>query len=234
MPSRIVEDRQSPSVEGPWYSEKEQNRLRAMWPKEIEFPKGMKFYKSARYSQRIAITNGSPSNVAYHVNQDDHWGNSESAINPNRIFPWAVSGGLHESTGWVNRTAVAIPEDKKIEVWEQPIPIANGGLIPGKLWSFPPQTTFADMLIKDGEVFELRTRTKRNGQWDSAVVFRDKEKRPLNFVGARKECSECHDHSGSSKQYGIMLRGGDGSFSAPILREGSVDFDFRNWPLVRK
>lgn len=194
-------------------------------------PKGLRFYRQAKHSQRIAVTNGSPTNTAYHVNRNDHWGNSEPALNPNRLFPWAASGGLHESTGWTSYTGVALPGP--IKAWTAPVDVANGGVIPGgKHWRFCDGTVFIDMLVMGTAPFEIRQRVRHNDGWASSVIYRGAD-RPANYTGPRKACIDCHTHAGSSKQYGILIRGNDGCFSAPILREGSVEFDYANWPLER-
>ncbi len=186
--------------------------FRKLWDTtETDFPKGLTPYKPTRYSQRIAITGNRESLQWYKLDQDDHWANAPTAINPNRIFPWATSGGMHDVTGWNHVVSIALPADPT--VWKEPMPIANGGNITGWRWTFPDGTVTSDMLTKDGKVFELRTRTKSDGKWIGKVEFRDKTARPEGYTSAGKACAECHDHAGSSLQYGIVLRGGDTVFS---------------------
>ncbi len=196
----------------------EQDRLAALWPASVPMPSGMRFYAKTRYTQRIAVTNDRESNFPYRLDQDDHWSNAPSAPNPNRLFPWAVSGGLHESTGWESHAAVYLPPGKKILVWRQRVPVPSSNPLRKICWEYPEGTVFADLLVADGECFTLRLREKLAGGWRSRVA------------GARKACAECHDHAGSSLQYGIVLRGDDGAFSASPFLEGTLELDGR-WPL---
>lgn len=195
-----------------WLSEPQQQRFQRLWETTgVEFPEGMKAYKPTELSQRIAITNNRESHAWYPKDKDDVWSNAPVAVNPNRIFPWAVPGGLHKSVGWNHTTGIYLPSQPK--VWSEKLPIKNGGKITGLKWEYPDGTVTADMLTHLGKVFELRVRSKVDGKWESSVVFRDKLVRPTYFVGAGKVCSECHDKAGSSLQYGIVLRGSDTVFS---------------------
>lgn len=197
---------------GSWLGHDEQERLRRLWPKNVSSD-GMVFYRQTQHSQRIAVTNDRPSLQWYHLGQHDYFGNAPTMFNPNTTKPeWAAPGGLYGVRGWKSYTAAYLPEDPK--VWKQPLPIADGGMIPGYLWSYPVGSTFADLLVKDGRVFELRMREKRSDGWDSFVAYKDAENAPSGYHGAGKRCSECHDRGpGLSEQYGITTRGSDTVFS---------------------
>lgn len=196
----------------PWLPVWEQDRLRQMWPKAIPSD-GFVFYKQTEHSQRIAITSETPTNQWYHFTQDDNWGNAPPSLNPNRRDRrWVAPGGLYGVDGWQSFTAAHIPGE--VRTWTQPLPIANGGIIPGgKRWAFPDGTVFADLLTKDGEPFELRMREKSGGRWDSFVAWSDRSQAPAGYHGAGRKCAECHDGAGSSEQYGILVRGCDTVFS---------------------
>ena len=194
-----------------WVSQSEQAAFRKLWPDDVQFPVGMWAYKPTEHSQRIAVTNGAPSNSLYHKNRDDVWANAPASINPNHIFPWAVPGGLERSKGWQHFTAIALPS--MVYTRSASVPIKNGGNLPGKVWSFPDGTVTADLLTHNGKAFELRTREKVGGAWLSRVPFRELASAPAGYTGPGKRCSECHDHAGTSLQYGITLRGKDTVFS---------------------
>lgn len=216
---------------GPWLPAAEQAKLKALWPKGVDWIDGLKFYKRTEYSQRLAVTNNSPSLAVYHTNQDDHWGNSGSLPNPNRLFPISVSGGLHNDVGWKSSVGVAIPAGKKISVYGGQVAVAGAGrYLPRQSWTFPVGTIGIDMLSAGGEVFELRKWEKTKHGWEPNVMYRGGTK-PANYVNAGKACASCHDDAGASKQYGILWRGDDNLFSVPILAEGTVNFDFDHWPL---
>jgi hypothetical protein len=170
----------------------------------------MKFYQKARYVQRIAITNGRDSNNLFRIDQDDV-GLNFHAVNPNRIFPWAVSGGMHNMSGWKSSTAVHLPSYPK--VFTEYVEAGASRRLPKTGWSFPDGTVFADVLSTDRGVFEIRTRSKLDGNWRNKVAYRNPELAPHGYSGAGKACNECHDHAGSSKQYGVLIRGADETFS---------------------
>jgi len=148
--------RQEDDSRGPWLGPVDQERIRKLWPKNVSSD-GMRFYRPTQHSQRIAITDERPSLRWYHLTQHDHFGNAPTMFNPNTVKPeWAAPGGLYGVRGWTSYTAAYLPEDPK--VWKQPLPIANGGMIPGYKWSYPVGSTFAGLLVRDGRAFELRIR----------------------------------------------------------------------------
>lgn len=199
---------------GRWYTEAETANVAKMWPKDVPMPEGLKFYWQTKLSQRIAVTNERPSNDWYHEDRDDVFANAPTSFNPNKHDPrWVAPGGLVGLHGWESFTATIMPSTPR--TWSQPVPIANGGTIPGAiLWEYPAGTTFSDLLVSDGKPFELRYREKgTDGQWESYVAWKDASARPDGYVGAGKKCATCHDLSGNSEQYGITIRGKDTVFS---------------------
>lgn len=188
-----------------------QKKLVSFWPKDVDMPAGMVAYVPTRKSQRLTITNDVDTNLIYDKDQDDHFSNAPTVINPNRQTPWAVPGGLDGATGWESVIAVAMPGQPT--VYNTRVEAGARHPLPKLRWTFPEGTVFADLLVKDGKPFELRTRRKVDGQWVSRVEYRDRDAAPVNYHGAGKACIECHQHAGSQLQYGIGLRGDDGCFS---------------------
>lgn len=188
-----------------------QERLVNLWPAEVEMPKGLKAYRPTRKSQRMAITNGMDSNLIYDKDQDDHWTNAPSLLNPNRQFPWAVPGGLDNAKGWESIIAVALPS--AVSMYGDRVDVGARHPLPKTRWTFPEGTQFVDLLTYKGKPFELRTRTKIKGEWVSKKEYEDKTARPEGYNGLTKSCVECHQGAGSQLQYGISVRGDDGAFS---------------------
>src|SRR5713101_7162531 len=100
----------SAPAQGPWLSKQEQILTKAIWPANVAMPPSIRFYRPTNFTQRLAITGGQDTNHVYRLDQDDVWTNAPPALNPNRLFPWAVPGGLHEVSGWGNRVGIAIPD----------------------------------------------------------------------------------------------------------------------------
>jgi len=168
----------------------------------------MRFYRKARLVQRLSILNGRDHNELVDVGQDDTLFNR---VNPNRIFPWAVSGGMHDLTGWRSDVAVYLPGP--VETFTRRVEAGARRALPRTSWAFPDGTVFADVLSTDKGVFEIRTRTKRDGNWSNKVAYRNAEHVPAGYTGARKACNECHDHAGENLHYGTAIRGDDETFS---------------------
>jgi hypothetical protein len=156
-------------AQAPWLVQKDQARLKSLWPEEVPWPETMKFYKLPMAQQRIKILDDR-SYYAFHLTDKDE----EKEI-------WTVSGGLHSSprSEWGNVTGLAIPKGKKIKIWigQRAIP-RTGQLLDSLEWEFPTGTVAVDVLIrikpKQQYVFELRMRTKKQGGWDS-IAYRPYE-----------------------------------------------------------
>src|SRR5260370_31627370 len=149
----------APDVDdGPWLPSAEQKALRKLWPKSVPFPAQLRFYKIAPAGQHLVILNGLDYRGVHAADYDF------PSVNPNRIFPWQHSGGMHavDANIWRNATAVALPPGGEVEYW---LELTDAGAVrplPRLTWAFPDGTLFADMLLLTtaaGErCFELGTR----------------------------------------------------------------------------
>lgn len=137
----------------------EQEKFEDAWPKGVPYIEGLKVYKSNHYSQSIYELNGRDTNDIVHANTDDR-----ETINPNRFFPWNRPGGTNFANV-KNRVAVYLPG--KVTIWQDRVRVPLGSRpFPKWFWSFPNGTIFVDQLLnKDGDCFELRTREKIDGKW---------------------------------------------------------------------
>jgi hypothetical protein len=202
-----------------FYDEAEQRRLKKMWPKELDFPQGLKFYKPARHAQRISITNNRDTVLPWPTWEDDAlWGQ-----NPNRLFPFAVAGGLHNVSGWKSTLGVKIPKEGKIVVWKQRV-LADTTPLVKVCWQFEGDFAFYDLLTKHGQAFEVRLQEKRHGKWHYSVPFKDARNQPEGYQGAGS-CVTCHRKAGSTPGYAFSWRGDDEVPSLPVLREGTIEPD---------
>lgn len=184
----------------------------AGWPKEVPLPARLKEYKPTRLGQYLVIRNDRPFHRWHDIGHDDPSVNVRVA-NPNRLDPWAVSGGMSGLTGYksVKMTNV-VPS--QVKTWAENLQVAGTSqLLPGWRWAYPDRTIFADLLVNDaGKPFELRVREKIGGKWSSSIAFEDAAEAPRGYRGAGR-CSVCHDKAGASENYGLALRGGDSVFS---------------------
>lgn len=206
--------------------------LAMLWPAEVEKLEGLKLFTPTKYTQRLAITDNRSTNFLYRIDQDDVFVNSPTTVNPNRVFPYATPGGLHNSTGWQAMRAARIPGP--VRIWTEGVPVPGTSTpLPKVRWSFPAGTVFVDMLYKDGKCFELRTATKGDdGKWDHKPLYRDLDAAPANFHGAGMACASCHKDAGASLNYGITVRGDDRVFSWTPFMDGTFqrrsDVEFVN------
>ncbi len=222
--------------------------LRRLWPEHIKMPEGLRLYKKTQHSQRLVILNGQDDTRPVHNQQDDVFANAPTKPNPNRLFPWATSGGLHNATGWQSYAAVALPDDRPILWWWERIAAGASRPLPRIAWRFPVGTVFADLLVKDDELFELRTLTRTESGWVGRVLYETADKPAgytdpgkvqlmdsphLRRIGFRPtssdRCMRCHNHAGGWLEYGVTLRGSDKIFSFPLLRNGTLTPDASTW-----
>ena len=82
-------DAPAPDDEGPWLPSAEQKALRKLWPRSVPFPAQLRFYKVPPAGQHLVILNGLDYRGVHAANYDF------PSVNPNRIFPWQHSGGMH-------------------------------------------------------------------------------------------------------------------------------------------
>ncbi len=228
------------SATGPWLPESEQRRLAALWP---GLPEGARFFRATQFTQ-YAAHNNSPFVMAWSKNHDHPFYMQAPALNPNRMFPYRVPGGLDHVPGheWSSNFWALIPKGERIVVWEEQARVSNApyGWLPQKRKSFPDGTKFGDLLLnKYGEPFEGRVRTKEpdgDFPWASRLAFSHEENKPPGYVGhlqSGRSCAGCHDNR-ELPVYFINVRRDDGAFSASCFKEGTLEWDFDNWPLVRR
>jgi hypothetical protein len=217
--------------DGPWLPSAEQKALRKLWPKSVPFPAQLRFYKIAPAGQHLVILNGLDYRGVHAADYDF------PSVNPNRIFPWQHSGGMHavDANIWRNATAVALPPGGKIEYW---LELTDAGAVrhlPRLTWAFPDGTLFTDLLLHttaDGErCFELRTREKVKGAWEATRAYTSTTV-PDGYTGPGKSCTSCHDHAGSAQGYGTAVRGADQTFSWAPWRPDSISDGHGRLPVV--
>ena len=176
------------------------------WPEGVEFPEGLARYQRARYAQRIATTNGSPSIGAI----------ARSSM----IEKWRVSGGMEGISGWKSDVYKLVPKEPNTR--QERIPVFNGSNDQyewGWVRTYHPGTRFFDCLsnTKTGKVFELRERhLDEDRAWRSEVVFRDVGERPAGYHGLKVTCSSCHNHAsgpGTGGYAAALVPGSDTIFS---------------------
>lgn len=217
-----------------WEPDHEQAALAAAWPtSDVPVPR---FYVKAKYSQRLTITNERDQTIPYHIDSPDL-----GRFNPNALFPWAVPGGLHNAVGWRNRVGVVFPkvasdgprrpavggqsDTGRIVIWSERVDAGAERKQVQYRWAFPEGTVFYDVLHTREAIFEIRTRTKRAGEWVPAVPYRDKAYFPRGYAGtAGKACVECHRGAGTQDGYGVRVRGDDHCFTFPVLVDGTLTY----------
>lgn len=199
--------------ESPWVSD---SVLAKLWPSAVPFPTGLRLYQKSQHAQNTVILNGHDSLTVLRRDQD-----TVSGVNPNRIFPWRVSGGMDHAQGWRSYAGVAVPHSKKIKVWVERIEAGASRPLPKLSWSYPVGTAFVDVLTRNGECFELRMLKKHADGWRGHSVW-ESEGKPQGYRVPDRKCLDCHRHAGGWLSYGTLLRGGDHSFSFPILKEGTL------------
>lgn len=181
-----------------WLDNNRQAGERKLWESTgVPWIEGAKFYELPKLSQRlVGIVGYSPEN-RYGLFDETYQG----AKNVNAQLPWVTPAGLHwtERKQWRKASAAYFPGD--IAVWVERVMVENsirkpgGGFFtqpqPHVKWSFPDGTVFAEMLIRRldsgaEQVFEIRTREKRDGKWGDGTTYRpfaDSAKLP---VGTRQ------------------------------------------------
>jgi hypothetical protein len=195
-------------------------------PEDFLIPKNFVRYNSAKYTQKIAITNG------------------QFSIDPvprtKLEEKWQVPGGLVGITGWKSELYQA-PLTRMVGV--APITVTNGFFVHanyGYGWvktdtpvtqtlrgwtrTYADGQKFIDVLrnSKSGKVFEVREAEKREGRWHRAVTYRDRGERPSGYkVVSINLCAGCHSQAGSGGYNDGLKPGGDNilSDSFPVLEK---------------
>lgn len=190
---------------------REPTRLEQLWPADVEMPEGLQEYQPFMYSQRLVENNNLPLNHWQHIHRDFPFANGPAERNPN-LREWAAPGGLQGLTGWQSIKAAYVPTQPY--VFTTMVRPPNAGISIRKTgWQFPAGTVFAELLLHDGKVFELRTARKQAEGWLRRIEHQDMSHAPVGYKGPGKACASCHDRAGASEQYGITVRGDDGVFS---------------------
>jgi len=236
--------------------------LKDLWPAVLPAPADLRSYRPAVWSQRTVITDGRDDHAAIHENTDDVYLNAPTVFNPNRAFPWRVSGGMDpRAKSWQSQKSISVPRDRHIRWWVERIEAGARRPLPRVAWEFPVGTVTADLLLYRGKPFELRTREKvKPGPdgWDAKILWEDPTNRPPDYKGPGTiypkpgggldplsqtsdgrpvpagRCNGCHGRAGAYERYGTLLRGSDTVFSVPILKPGTLTPDVDNWPLKRQ
>ena len=208
-----------------------EDNVRDVWPRDVDMPPGLRFYARSEYSQRLTITNDRDTLRIVRQDTDDVFTNAPTVLNPNRISPWKVSGGMDKVRGFQSKTALAIPKGQAIRYWSERVEAGAAHPLPRASWSFPVGTVAADLLSHDGKLFEVRTLTKTAKGWHSEIVWGSGVKVP-GYTGPGRRCHECHDKVGSGG-YGVRVRGSDGLFSfwpfGGATFTPRMDFPVKHW-----
>lgn len=216
----------------PFFSRVEQERIKKLWPKTLPFPAGLRFYRPTRYSQETTVTNEFFLFSPAHVSQGD---------NPNNRFPYVVPGGLHgiPQSEWNSYTGISVGTIKAFdELIYAPTAAqalregyGRSGLLKKRTAELSHGSFVVDLLTNArDEVFELRI-LEFGEKFDAYAAYKDRSKAPSGYTGAGKRCVDCHGDAGSSK-YGIGVRGiARNTFSVPLFKEGTVEWDTESFPL---
>ena len=221
----------APLVELPAAAPDLRAELLRLWPAGVQMPEGMRLYQRSVWAQRLVILNGHDDLRIVREDQDDHFGNAPTRPNPNRLHPWAKSGGLHSVTNWSSRTALALPRGGMIHYWSERVEAGASRSLPMVRWQFPTGTVFADILSYGGKVSEWRLAEKTKDGWRRRVVWRQGE-RPAGYHMDRT-CVQCHEKAGGDEGYGVRVRGSGGVFSFwPFVADSftpRTDFPVKHW-----
>jgi hypothetical protein len=172
-------------------------------PEHRSLPAWLTRYEKAGYTQRIAVTDG------------------RDTITPVPIAgiesKWHQPGGMEGVQGWRSELYKYVAGG---QAWVGDIAVWNGSNFQnnrGHKRLYGDGTVFVDALTYQGKPFEIRRRTKKNGRWESDVIFRDKAAYPPGYAGLKGQtCSSCHDEAGTGGYAVGLVPGGDGVLSDPF------------------
>lgn len=206
----------------PYLSSLETKDIKATWPKEL--PWRNTFYRlPPRYQNLYTMGGGS------------FKGRDATDIHDHESAEFTMSGGMVGVRGWTSWKRLDLPAGSKVKVWEEAVDVRAFALVPRWRWSFPDGTVAYDALFNaDGKPFEIRTATKRAGDWKHEVAWKDAEAVPVGYRGLGRSCASCHDTTGQimSVPGRIYLRerwGSDARFSwRPYDENAKLD---HRWPL---
>ena len=240
-PSALPDDRREGDSSSPWLPEAEQRRLRLLWPKDLPFPKGLKFYRPTRHSQETSILDDQKHFQALHI--------ASGPDDPNLQTKYSAPGGLAElpQERWNSYLGVVL--GGRIQVFEEDFPFrpgvydgkaragadSPGFLMRKRSAEFGGGIAFYDLLTNQGdEAFEVRASEFDEDGHQMFVMHKNVSLRPQGYSGLSQSCLSCHNEAGSQR-YGAGIRGWNGPrgrvFSLPLFREGTVDWDTENFPI---
>ncbi len=125
---------------------------------------------------------------------------------------WQISGGMEGIAGVVSEKYKSLPSPPKEEIGL--ITVANR-LPSGSQQNYGLKRTYADgsrfddVLSYAGRVFEHRFREKKDGKWQSKVLFTDEQARPPGYSGLTVTCASCHKQAGSGLYNSALIPGSD-------------------------
>lgn len=173
------------------------------WPVGLDKPYMIR-YKRARFTQRIAVTNG------------------RDSITPvprtSLEMKWQVPGGTQGIQGVRSDLYKYVAPDSTR--WIGDIPVWNGSNFQNNRgWKreLAPGSFYADVLSKDGVVFEVRYLDREKDRWVPHIAYRDHAARPAGYVSLKtRQCAECHQAAGTGGYATGLVSGGDFILSDPF------------------
>lgn len=199
----------SPFLLNPFLVALEDNRNKATgpWPESLDFPEGMVPYKRGTKTQKIYTVVNDPRD---HIDPVDRYSLPDTR--------WHQSGGMLGVEGYRSDVYRYLPE--KPEVWIGDISVLNslGYYQNNRGWrvNYPDGSRFMDVLSNtklNNEVFEIRQRTKKDGKWESLVIYENEKVRPAKYTGLTVSCASCHKEAGTGGYAVGLAPGGDGVLS---------------------
>ncbi len=176
------------------------------WPKILD---GMTEYKPTRFTQSIYNQGEETDKVSRFVT----------------AAKWHQSGGMLGIHGFNSRLYKLVPDGGKdylSKIWVKHSFGPTGQYEVGLNRDYPNGTRFIDRLSnEDGKDFEARLRFKKDGKWQSKVIFSDHAARPQGYAGLSQSCASCHDEAGTGIYGAGLVPGGD-----------TVISDELNWALL--
>lgn len=178
---------------------------------------GMERYQSARLTQVSGNRSG---------------GGSNSAVGRLSVpRKWSVPGGLDGLTGWSNRL-YRLPRNPvrnwlghvdANDRWADGRVIGNWGGLSEITYQreYGEKAKFADVLLTNRGVFEVRLAERIGGEWQRSVPYRDRAAEPAGYQRVSlQQCASCHDGGmsnpdapGSGGYGSARIPGGGGVYS---------------------
>lgn len=179
----------------------------ALWPVSVPFPKDLKQYERAKFTQSIATRNDRPA--------------IDSVSRRLLLARWTISGGMEGIRGFRSDVFVLGGQQYFDNIGFIQVKNSFGYFQPelGHVRRYADGNLFVDLLSHDGKAFELRVAEKQNGQWRRYVAYKDESARPKGYTGLKVSCMSCHNNTDGpgTGNYGVgLISGGDTIFSFPF------------------